>query len=221
KRIIEMASQQAKERKQFGKPIADFGLIKQKVGQMVVDCYTTEATVSMVASLSDRRFDDYAIEAAISKVYASECLWRTVDEGLQVAAGNGFMREYPYERLMRDARINRIFEGTNEILRLFIALSAMDDVGSQLKELAASLQGVFTDPIKGFGVLSEYAWKRAQLATGIKRNAGAFTKLQPQLASAAQVFEQGTADLAIAVDRILRKHGKHIIGKQFASKRLA
>lgn len=221
KRIIEMASQQAKERKQFGKPIADFGLIKQKVGQMVVDCYTTEATVSMVASLSDRRFDDYAIEAAISKVYASECLWRTVDEGLQVAAGNGFMREYPYERLMRDARINRIFEGTNEILRLFIALSAMDDVGSQLKELAASLQGVFTDPIKGFGVLSEYAMHRARLVTGIRREAGSFTKLAPQLSGAATVFEQATSNLAIAVDKILRKHGKNIIGKQFASKRLA
>lgn len=221
KRIIELASKQAKERKQFGKAISEFGLIKQKVGQMVVDCYTTEATVSMVASLSDRNFDDYAIEAAISKVYASECLWRTVDEGLQTAAGNGFMREYPYERVMRDARINRIFEGTNEILRLFIALSAMDDVGSQLKELATSLQGVFTDPIKGFGVLSEYALRRARLVTGLRRDAGAFTKLAPELSGAAVVFQQATSNLAIATDRILRKHGKNIIGKQFASKRLA
>lgn len=221
KRIIELASKQAKERKQFGKPIAEFGLIKQKVGQMVVDCYTTEATVAMVASLTDRGFDDYAVEAAISKVYASECLWRTVDEGLQTAAGNGYMREYPYERLVRDARINRIFEGTNDILRLFIALTAMDDVGSQLKELANSLQGVFNDPIKGFGVLSEYALRRARLATGLKREAGSFTKLHPRLAGSALVFEQATANLAIAADQILRKHGKQIIGKQLASKRLA
>ena len=221
KRIIELSSKQAKERKQFGKPIAEFGLIKQKVGQMVIDCYTTEATVAMVASLTDRKFEDYAVEAAISKVYASECLWRTVDEGLQTAAGNGYMREYPYERVLRDARINRIFEGTNDILRLFIALSAMDDVGSQLKELATSLQGVFTDPIKGFGVLSEYAMHRARLAAGLKREAGAFTKLHPRLAEPAAVFEQATANLAIAADRILRKHGKQIIGKQFASKRLA
>ena len=221
KKLIELTTLQAKERKQFGKPISEFGLIKQRVGQMVIDCYTTEAVVSLVAALSDNGYQDYAIEAAISKVYASECLWRTVDEALQAAAGNGYMREYPYERVMRDARINRIFEGTNDILRLFIALSAMDDVGSQLKELAASLQGVFSDPIKGFGVLSEYAWKRAQLAAGLKRDAGSFTKLQPQLGEAASVFEEGTADLAIAVDRILRKHGKQIIGKQFASKRLA
>lgn len=221
KRIIELASKQAKERVQFGKPIAEFGLIKQKVGQMVVDCYTTEATVAMVASLNDRKFEDYAVEAAISKVYASECLWRTVDEGLQTAAGNGYMREYPYERVLRDARINRIFEGTNDILRLFIALSAMDDVGSQLKELATGLQGVFNDPIKGFGVLSEYAMHRARLVTGFKREAGAFTKLHARLGAPAAVFEQATASLAIAADRILRKHGKQIIGKQFASKRLA
>lgn len=221
KKMIELTSKQAKERKQFGKAISEYGLIKQKLGQMVIDCYTTEATVSMVAAFSDRKYDDYAIEAAISKVYASECLWRTVDEALQTAAGNGYMREYPYERVMRDARINRIFEGTNDILRLFIALSAMDDVGSQLKELSASLQGVFTDPIKGFGVLSEYALRRARLATGLKRDAGNFTKLEPKLVGAASIFEQSTAGLAIAVDRVLRKHGKNIIGKQFASKRLA
>ena len=57
---------------------------------------------------------------------------------------------------MRDCRVNRIFEGTNEILRLFIALTAMNDVGKQLKELSSSLEGIFHDPIKGFGVLSEY-----------------------------------------------------------------
>src|SRR3954470_3908540 len=136
---------------------------------MVVECYATEAVVSMVASLSDQGYEDYAVEAAISKVFASECLWRTADEALQVAAGNGYMAEFPYERILRDSRINRIFEGTNDILRLFIALTAMNDVGSQLKELATSLKGVFNDPIKGFGVLSEYALKRASLATGINR----------------------------------------------------
>ncbi len=221
KRLIEMSTAQANERKQFGKAIREYGLIKLKVAQMVVDCYATEAAVTMVASLNDRGFEDYAVEAAISKVFASEALWRCADEALQIAAGNGYMCEFPYERVVRDSRINRIFEGTNEVLRLFIALSAMDDVGSVLKELASTLQGVFNDPIKGFGVLSEYAIKRARLAAGINLERGSFTRVDPLLKESAVVFEQLTKELAVAVDRILRKHGKNIIGKQLASKRLA
>ncbi len=219
KHLIELSTKQANERKQFGKAIREFGLIKQKIGSMVVDCYAAEATVHMVASLADQGHDDYAVEAAISKVFASEALWRAADEALQTAGGNGYMTEYPYERIMRDSRINRIFEGTNDILRLFIALTAMGGVGSQLRELSNTLQGVFDHPIKGFGVLSEYALRRVSLATGIRKST--FTKLDASLGPYAGVFEEGAQELAIAVDRILRKHGKHIIGKQLASRRLA
>jgi hypothetical protein len=141
-------------------------------------------------------------------------------EALQIAGGNGFMREYPYERIVRDCRINRIFEGTNEILRLFIALTAMNDVASQLQELASTMKDVFKDPIKGFGVLSDYGRKHARLSTGL----GGDSKLQnlhEAIQPQAEVFETETRVLAQATDRILRKHGKNIIGKQFATKRLA
>lgn len=221
KRLIALASKQATERVQFGKPISEYGLIKQKVGQMVIDCYATESVVSMVAGLVDQKVEDYAIEAAISKVLASECLWRSADEALQIAAGNGYMCEFPYERLVRDCRINRIFEGTNEILRLFIALSAMNDVGAELKELSRSLKGVFDDPIKGFGVVRDYALRRAALATGVPREKSRLTKVHPALKAQAGLFEDKTRDLATAADRLLRRHGKLIIEKQFATRRLA
>ncbi|MDX2051191.1 MAG: acyl-CoA dehydrogenase family protein [Polyangiaceae bacterium] len=221
KRLIALASKQATERVQFGKPISEYGLIKQKVGQMVIDCYATESVVSMVAGLVDQKVEDYAIEAAISKVLASECLWRSADEALQIAAGNGYMCEFPYERLVRDCRINRIFEGTNEILRLFIALSAMNDVGAELKELSRSLKGVFDDPIKGFGVVRDYALRRAALATGVPREKSRLTKVHPALKAQAGIFEDKTRDLATAADRLLRRHGKLIIEKQFATRRLA
>jgi acyl-CoA dehydrogenase family protein 9 len=221
KRMVELTTRQAKGRVQFGKPISDFGLIKQKVGHMVVETYAAEAVVDMVAGLTDQEYEDYAVEAAISKVFATEALWRTTDEALQVAGGNGYMREFPYERALRDCRIFRIWEGTNDILRLFIALTAMDDVGAQLADVAHSLKDVFSEPIKGFGLLSDYARRRASLATNVGRDKGRFTRLHPELRAAAEVFEDGTRDLATATDRILRKHGKRIVDMQFATRRLA
>ena len=92
----------------------------------------------------------------------------------------------------------------------------------QLKELADSLKGIFDNPIKGFGVISDYARRRASLATTyVKRDKQAFTKLHPALVKEQALFEEMTGQLATSVDRILRKHGKNIIGKQFASRRLA
>ena len=220
KHLIELSTKQANERKTFGEPIATRGLIKKKVARMIIDCYTAEAVVTMVGGLIDAGYKEYQVEAAISKVYGTECLWRTADQALQIAGGNGFMREYPYERIVRDCRINRIFEGTNEILRLLIALTAMNDVASQLRELASTMKGIFNEPIKGFGLLSDYARKHAALRTGIGGQAkleGVHEAIQEQ----AQIFEEETRYLAQATDKILRKHGKAIIGKQFASDRLA
>jgi len=177
--------------------------------------------VTMVGGLVDAGYEEYAVEAAISKVYSTECLARAADEALQIAGGNGFMREYPYERIVRDCRINRIFEGTNEILRLFIALTAINDVSSQLKDLAAFMKGKLNDPIKGFGVLSDWTRKQAKLKTGRGGSAAKLEGLDESIQPQVEIFEKKTRNLAQATDRILRKHGKNIIGKQFATKRLA
>jgi acyl-CoA dehydrogenase family protein 9 len=219
KKAIALSTKQAKSRTQFGKTISEFGLVKQKIGHMVVECYATEAVVSIVAGLVDQGSEDYAVEAAISKVFATECLWRTLDEALQIAGGGGYMTELPYERMLRDSRINRIYEGTNDILRLFIALTAMNDVGQQLKELAASVGNVFQDPIKGFGIFSDYAKKQMSLTTGIGK--ATFTKAHPALKKETAIFEDCAKGLASFADKLLRKHGKKIVDLQFPTRRLA
>lgn len=219
KRLIELSVAQATQRKQFGKSISEFQLIKEKIATMTALCFASESIVSVVGHLIDSGSDDFSVEAAMSKVYVSEALWTVADEALQIAGGNGFMREFPYERVVRDSRINRIFEGTNEILRLYIGLSGIKDPGEALKDVARGLKGIFNDPIKGFGVLTEYASKKVGQLTPIGRQK--FVGLEEALSADAHIFEQGVAKLAQGVEATLSRYGKGIIEQQLATRRLA
>lgn len=216
KALIRKCVQQAQERKQFDRPIAEFGMVREKLAQMTVDCFAAESAVWMVAHYIDSGYDDYSTEAAISKVFASDAMQRTAYEALQIAGGMGYMRERPYEQFVRDARILPVFEGTNEILRLFIALSALKDVGAGLTELQSALNSIFNDPIKGFGVLSSYAGRRLD-----RGRARIDTELAPQLAPLVRVYENYVRASSRVAERVLRKHGKRIFERQLVQKRIA
>src|SRR5271168_5318109 len=220
KTLIAHAAQQAQTRKQFGTSIAEFGLVREKISQMTVDCFAAESAVGMVAHYIDSGVEDFSVEAAMSKVFASEALQRAAYEALQIAAGSGFMRDYPYEQITRDCRILSIFEGTNEVLRLYIALSGLKDLGKSLGELKAAVDDIFSNFIKGFGVLTDYAEKRLTQATGVGRDK-ILTPLPPPLREAAEVYERYTVELAKACDYLLRKHGKSIAARQHDLKRVA
>ncbi len=158
---------------------------------MALDCFAAESVVWMVAHYIDSGVEDYSVEAAISKVFASEALQRSAYEALQIAAGSGFMREYPYEQITRDCRILTIFEGTNEVLRLYIALSALKDLGKSLGDMKAAVDDIFNNPIKGFGVLTDYAERRLTQATGVGRDK-ILASMPQLLRDAAGIYERYT-----------------------------
>jgi len=129
------ATEYARQRRQFGRAIAEFGLIKQKLAEMAIRCFVGDAMVYRAIGEVDRALgavdpadsiavlktiEGFAVECSINKVFTSEALAYVVDEALQVFGGNGYSREFPAERAYRDARITRIYEGTNEINRLLI-----------------------------------------------------------------------------------------------------
>jgi len=216
KHLIKMAVERVQERRAFGRIIGEFAIIKDKISHMLADTYALESMVYMTTSMVDRASTgdtDYSVESAICKVYGSETLWRVVNETLQIAAGIGYMQEYPYERHLRDARINLIFEGTNEILRCFIALSGMAGPSEALVEVSKAMR----EPIKGFGLLSDFAIRKARTALGRER----ITRAHPLLNREAVVFEELTAELGKNVEKVLRKHGRNIAEMQYTQRRIA
>jgi acyl-CoA dehydrogenase family protein 9 len=142
-------------------------------------------------------------------------LWRAADEMVQVAGGRGFVKPYPYERTLRDARINRIFEGTNEILRLFIALNGVQGPAAKLRELAAAIK----HPLRNLGLVS--GWAASRLMSRLGGTTGFDTALHPRIEGHKRYFERHVAQLAEGAQRLLEVYRERIAERQQELERLA
>lgn len=131
--LVQMAIDHACNRIQFKRPLCAFPLIKRKIATMSALAYAMESTMLLTAGLVDRGHEEFMLEAAILKVFASESLWTILYETMQIYGGRSFFTSEPLERMMRDARLNMIGEGANEVLRAFIAAVGLRDVGMQLQ----------------------------------------------------------------------------------------
>ncbi|MHC5211349.1 MAG: acyl-CoA dehydrogenase family protein [Planctomycetota bacterium] len=199
--LVEQATAYTEQRQQFGRPIADFELIREKLARMAQDTHALDCMTYLTTGLVDRGLPDLALESAVCKIFGTETLWSAVNDAVQCAGGNGFTTDYPYERILRDARVNMIFEGTNEILRLMVAGKGLAEPG---RRLAAGVE-----PASGYG----------------RRVAGAEAPdplpVPAPLSSDALALSMGVADLAQTSAAALREHGRGVQERQLVLARLA
>ena len=213
KYVLKEALAHIGQRKQFQKTLAEFEMIKEKVAQITVDLFATESMIYLTSGLVDKGDVDYSLESAMCKVKATEMAWEGLNECLQMVGGLGFMKEYPYQRYLRDGRINMIFEGTNEILRMFTALSGMQERGEYLRRIGSALKG----PIKGFGVLTDYAAQWVKDRVSKER----IKDVHGSLSSSKVQFETWAKNMHFSAERALMHNGKKIIFREMIQERLA
>src|SRR6187401_3462757 len=135
KTCLELAIKHANSRQQFKKTLGNFDLVKKKIARIAADVYAMEAMTNVTASLIDRGLEDYMIETAMLKVFTTERLWEAVNDAFQIHGGAAYFDDNPLGRMLRDARINQIGEGSNEVLTSFIALVGMRGPGMEFKEI--------------------------------------------------------------------------------------
>jgi acyl-CoA dehydrogenase family protein 9 len=215
KQILSEMTSFATHRIQFGKPIADFEITQRKIARTAADTYAADAMMGVLSDLASKPEQDWSLEAACCKVFASDMLWRAADEMVQVAGGRGFVKPYPYERTLRDSRINRIFEGTNEILRLFIALNGIQGPAERLKEIGSALR----QPLRNFGLISGFAASRLRVALGATPTLD--IELHERLEGHKKYFEKHVAELRTNTDRLIQQYRKEIVDRQQELERLA
>jgi acyl-CoA dehydrogenase family protein 9 len=214
KKLLDLAIDHVKERRQFGQPLADFELVQDKIGWMVSYLFGLESMTYLTCGLVDAGVPDYSLESAICKVSGTEFLWYAANRALQLAGGEGYMRDQPYEKVLRDTRIYPIFEGANDVMRAFIALGGVKPVGEKLEGLSGIELG---DPIGSIGVLIDYASDRIQREVRPDK----ISKAHEELSEHADSVSDQVKQLAGVTEKLLREHRKDIIERQLQQKRLA
>ncbi|XP_036301434.1 complex I assembly factor ACAD9, mitochondrial isoform X3 [Pipistrellus kuhlii] len=219
KKLIEMTAEYACTRKQFNRSLSEFGLIQEKFALMAQKAYVMESMAYLTAGMLDQPgFPDCSIEAAMVKVFSSEAAWQCVSEALQILGGSGYMRDYPYERMLRDTRILLIFEGTNEILRMYIALTGLQHAGRILTARINELKrGNVTTVLETVGRRLRDSFGRT-VDLGLTGDLGV---VHPSVADSANKLEENVYYFGRTVETLLLRFGKTIVEEQMVLKRVA
>ncbi len=210
--LVKKAVEHAKTRHQFKRPLASFGMVKQILARAGAYSYAMSASAELVTGLLDRGDDDILLESAIVKVFNSEWLWQIIYDTMQIYGGRSFFTTEPLERMMRDARLNMIGEGSNEVLRAFIAVVGLRDVGMQFQ----SVQEALKHPINKFGVLKSFGKQGAHYF-----KAPDIPIKTSHMAEEAHLLGKAIRRFAVANARVLAKYREEIVEHQLALDRIS
>lgn len=210
--LMEKGVAHAKSRYQFNRPLASFGLVKKKISRMAALIYAMDAATFQTARLIDIGGQDIMLESAMLKVFASEALWNILYDVMQIYGGRSFFTDHPFERMMRDARLNMIGEGSNEVMRAFIGAVGMRDVGLELKEFVEAGK----HPIEKRHVLGKLFRKvfSTLRLPKVEVQSDQLKKEAKQLASAVRRF-------GLSIIRLLKHYREDIVENQLELERIA
>lgn len=214
KKLIDLAIEHVTERRQFGKPLAEFDMVEEKIAWMVSYLFGLESMAYLTTGLIDAGIEDYTVESAICKVTGTEFVWYQANRALQLAGGLGYMKGEPYERILRDIRIFPIFEGANDVMRSFVALSALKPLGEELSDLGDL---GLNDPIGSLGAIATYAFGRVRREVRPDR----VSRAHPELSDLAGPVGDQVQRLRSVGESVLRKHGKAIVDRGMTHKRIS
>jgi len=214
KRLLDLAIDHVTERRQFGKPLADFDLVEDKVAWMVSHLFGLESMAYLTTGLIDNGIEDYSLESAMAKVAGTEFVWYQANRAFQLAGGEAYMHGSPYERILRDIRIFPIFEGANDVLRSYVALTALKPLGEQLSGMGELGLG---DPIRSLGTLAEYAFDRVRREV----RPDSISLAHEALGEHAGAVGDQVKRFRDEGERLLRRHGRKVVDQGLAHKRLA
>ena len=210
---LQLAVEHANKRRQFKKTLGDFDLVKKKIGRMAADLYAMEAMTAVTASLIDRGLEDYMIETAMLKVFTTERLWEAINDAFQIYGGSAYFTDLPLERMLRDARINQIGEGSNEVLISFIALVGMRGPGMEFKEIYDTM----FNPSRGLGK----AWTAGMNRLGAAVKIPSVPVKSESLRSQASQLGRLIWRFNLSVNRALIKYREPVMDMQLVQERIA
>jgi acyl-CoA dehydrogenase family member 9 len=214
KRLIDLSIEHVSERTQFGQPLADFDMVEDKIGWMVTYLFGIESMSYITTGLVDAGVEDYSVESAMAKVAGTEFVWYQANRAMQLKGGAGYLRTEPYEQIMRDIRIFPIFEGANDVMRSFVALSVLKPLGDELKLLTDFDLG---DPIGLVGAWAGYVGGRVKREVRPDK----VSLAHDQLAGLGDAVGEQVKRLRGIGESVLRKHGRDIANQGMIHKRLA